>query len=355
VRPGFEIDHVLTFRVSANWAETTDFKALWRRIDVALNTLRATPGVEDAATSLVVPGVAFLRPSEMKVVEGAVDPSRQILANTRIVSNGYFNTMRIPLLAGEGCPEGEAALRSVLVNRSFADTFLPGREALGHHVDTVPSRPFSGAGEIRGIVGDAREEGLNHEPVPTVYWCNSAGNPTPVFLVRTAGDPQSMAELVRAKIHEIEPNRSVFDVMPLQDRLAETFAEGRLRTILLTFFAATAISLACVGIYGTLSYFVNMRRREVGVRIALGAGRSRIASQFLWLALRVCVLGCAAGLCLAAVFTRMLSELLYGVTSLDPVTFGAVLLLMLGTGALASLIPAVRAARLEPMVVLRDE
>src|SRR5262245_2464992 len=185
VRPGFEIDHVLTFRVSANWAETTDFKVLWRRIDVALNTLRATPGVEDAATSLVVPGVAFLRPSEMKVVEGAVDPTRQILANTRIVSNGYFSTMRIPLLAGEGCPEGEAALRAVLVNRSFADTFLPGRDALGHHVDTVPSRPFSGAGEIRGIVGDAREEGLNHEPVPTVYWCNSAGNPTPVFLVRT--------------------------------------------------------------------------------------------------------------------------------------------------------------------------
>jgi putative ABC transport system permease protein len=164
-----------------------------------------------------------------------------------------------------------------------------------------------------------------------------------------------MAELVRAKMHEIEPNRSVFDVVPLQDRLAETFAEGRLRTILLTFFAATAISLACVGIYGTLSYFVNMRRREVGVRIALGAGRSRIVSQFLWLALRVCVLGCAAGLALAAVFTRMLSELLYGVTSSDPVTFGAVLLLMLGTGALASLIPAVRAARLEPMVVLRDE
>src|SRR5262245_27722621 len=355
VRPGFEIDHILTFRVSANWGESTDFKALWRRIDVALETLRATPGIEDAATSLVVPGVAFLRPSEMKVVEGAVDPSRQMLANTRIVSNGYFNTMRIPLLAGEGCPEGEAALRAVLVNRSFADTFLRGRAPIGHHVDTVPSRPFSGAGEIRGIVGDAREEGLNHEPVPTVYWCNSAGNPAAVFLVRTTGDPRSMAELVRAKIHEIEPNRSVFELMPLEDRLAETFAEGRLRTILLSFFAATAISLACIGIYGTLSYFVNMRRREVGVRIALGAGRSRIASQFLWLALRVCVLGGISGLCLAAVFTRMLSELLYGVTASDPATFGAVLLLMLATGALASLIPAVRAARLEPMVVLRDE
>src|SRR5262249_56338071 len=118
----------------------------------------ARAGIEEAETSLVVAGVAFLRPSEMKVVEGAVDPSRQMLANTRIVSNGYFNTMRIPLLAGEGCPEGEAALRAVLVNRSFADTFLPGREALGHHVDTVPSRPFTGAVEIRGIVGDAREE-----------------------------------------------------------------------------------------------------------------------------------------------------------------------------------------------------
>jgi predicted permease len=355
VRPGFEIDHILTFRVSANWAETTDFKALWRRIDVALNTLRAIPGIEDAATSLVVPGVAFQQPNEVTVVEGAVDPSRKILANSRIVSNGYFSTMRIPLLAGEGCPEGDAALKAVLVNRSFVDTFLPGREALGYHIDYVPSRPFTGAGEIRGIVGDAREEGLNQEPAPSVYWCNSAGNPTPVFLVRTTGDPRSVAELVRTKIHEIEPNRSVFDVIPLQERLAETFAEGRLRTTLLTFFAATAISLACVGIYGTLSYFVNMRRREVGVRIALGAARSRITSQFLWLGVRVCVLGSIAGLCLAAVFTRMLSGLLYGVTASDPVTFGAVLLLMLATGALASLIPAIRAARLEPTVVLRDE
>jgi hypothetical protein len=216
----------------------------------------------------------------VKVVEGAVDPARQIFANTRIVSNGYFSTMRIPLLAGESCPEGEAALRAVLVNRSFADTFLPGRAALGHHVDTVPSRPFSGAGEIRGIVGDAREEGLNHEPVPTVYWCNSAGNPTPVFLVRTAGDPQSMAELVRAKIHEIEPNRSVFDVIPLQDRLAKLRWDACEQFV---DFAATAISLACIGIYGTLSYFKHAAP-EVGVRIALGAARSRITSQFRGLA-----------------------------------------------------------------------
>jgi len=355
VRPGFEIDHILTFRISANWAETTDFKALWRRIDVALETLRAIPGIEDAATAAVVPGIAFQRPNELKVVEGAVDPSRKIVASNRIVSNGYFSTMRIPLLAGESCPEGEAALRVVLVNRSFVDTFLAGRDALGHHIDYVPSRPFSGAGEIRGIVGDAREEGLNQEAAPTVYWCNSAGSPSPFFMVRTSGAPGAMAELIRTKIHEIEPNRSVFDVIPLGDRLSESFAEGRLRTILLTFFAATAISLACVGIYGTLSYFVNMRRREVGVRIALGAARSRITTQFLWLGVRVCVLGSIAGLCLAAVFTRMLSELLYGVTSSDPVTFGAVLLLMLATGAVASLIPAMRAAHVEPMVVLRDE
>src|SRR5262249_25969789 len=154
---------------------------------------------------------------------------------------------------------------------------------------------------------------------------------TPVFLVRTSGEPATMIERIRAKIHEIEPNRSVYDSKPLRDQLDETFAEGRLRTILLTFFAASAISLACLGIYGTLSYFVNMRRREVGVRIALGASRSEIASRFLWLGIRVCMLGCGAGLGLAAAFGRILSDLLYGISSSDPMTFTFVFVLMLVT------------------------
>ena len=164
-----------------------------------------------------------------------------------------------------------------------------------------------------------------------------------------------MSETVRRKIHEIEPQRSVYEVLPLDDHLDNTFSENRLRTLLLTFFALTAVSLTCVGLYGTLSYFVKMRRREVGLRLALGAFRQRILWQFLWKGLSVSALGSVVGLGLAVALGRSLSGMLYGVSPVDPITFIAVLMLVLLTGALSSILPAVRAARLDPMKVLRDE
>src|SRR5437870_11868160 len=127
----------------------------------------------------------------------------------------------------------------------------------------------------------------------------------------------AMAETVPQKIHEIEPARSVFNIAPLTDHLDEAFAENRLRTVLLAFFAATAVSLACVGLYGTLSYMVNVRRREVGLRLALGAVRSQIVRQFLTQGMRVSVLGCMAGLALTAAFTRLLAGMLFGVSAWD--------------------------------------
>src|SRR5205823_7873961 len=169
--------------------------------------------------------------------------------------------------------------------------------------------------------GDAREEGLNREPGPTVYWCVSGPEPDPYYLVRTRMDPRAMAGALRRKIKEIEPARSVFDIIPLEEHLNNAFGENRLRTILLTFFAVTAISLACVGLYGTLSYFVTVRRREVGLRLALGAVRGQIVSRFLLKGLGVTFIGCVAGLCLAAAFARVLSGMLYGVSTGDAETF----------------------------------
>jgi putative ABC transport system permease protein len=209
---------------------------------------------------------------------------------------------------------------------------------------------------VRGIVGDAREEGINRPPSPTVYWCYGApGGPDPFYLVRTHAEPMAMAKTLRQKIHEIEPARSVFDITPLEARIDDAFAENRLRTVLLAFFAATAVSLACVGLYGTLSYSVNVRRREVGLRLALGAVRGQIVKQFLLQGLGVSFLGCVAGWILAAAFARVLSGMLYGVSPSDITTSFAVMLLVLVVAAVASLVPAVRAARTEPMQVLRDE
>jgi ABC-type antimicrobial peptide transport system permease subunit len=214
---------------------------------------------------------------------------------------------------------------------------------------------YSGPAEIVGISGDARESGLNQPPVPTAYWCAPVAEPGTFFLVRTRNAPMTMAETIRQQIHDIEPQRSAFDFAPLEQHFSDGLAENRLRTILLTFFAATAISLACIGLYGTLSYNVNIRRREVGLRLALGALRGQIVRQFLWQGLAVCMLGCVAGFALAAASTRVLVGLLYGVSPSDVPTLSAVIFLVLIVAAAASFVPAVRASRVEPMQVLRDE
>jgi putative ABC transport system permease protein len=244
----------------------------------------------------------------------------------------------------------------VIVNHSFSETYLGHAAGVGRHLRILNSF-FIGPNqaEIRGIVGDAREEGLNRQPEPTVYWCMSASDPSPFYLIRTHGEPLSMAETIRQKVHEIEPARSVFDISPLEEHIDATFAENRLRTVLLTFFAATAISLACVGLYGTLSYSVSVRQREVGLRLALGALRGQITRQFLVQGLRVALVGCVAGWALAFASARVLSGMLYGVSPWDATTLGSVVLLVLMVAAIASLVPAVRAARLDPMQVLREE
>jgi putative ABC transport system permease protein len=204
-------------------------------------------------------------------------------------------------------------------------------------------------------VADAREQGLNREPEPTVYWCLNAPDPSPYFLIRTQGAPLVMAETLRRKIHAIDPARSVYDISTLVQHLSDSFGENRLRTILLTIFALTAVSLACIGLYGTLSYFVTLRRREVGLRLALGALPGQIVARFLLKGLTISIAGCAAGLCLAAGFSRVLSGMLYGVSPADAETFFSVVFVILSVAVLASLLPALRAANVEPMQVLRDE
>jgi predicted permease len=354
VSPGFEICHILTLHISASWGETAEMKRLGQRIDRILDTLRATPGVENAATASTLPGVPGEFTTDLKFQEGEQDPSHKMVAESRFVSHAYFDTMKIPMLAGEACRENFDALQ-VMVNRSFADTYLQGQTGIGRHIEII-GNSFVKPAAISGVVADAREIGLNRAPVATVYWCWNAPMPDPSYLVRTNSDePMTMAQTLRQKIHEIEPGRSVFDITPLADHLDEAFAENRMRTVLLAFFAATAISLACVGLYGTLSYSLTLRRREVGLRLALGAARGEILKRVLLEGAGVAALGCIAGCVLALAFARTLAGMLYGVTPYDPVTLAIVIALVLVVAFVASLIPAVRASHVEPMQVLREE
>jgi len=352
VTPGFDPSHILTFQISTGWGETGDLKRLRQRTDRIMETLRATPGVEAIAISVGVPGEPFKYQTEVELAEGRADSEPKLVADNRLVSASYFATMKLPLLAGETCRESEPP--TVVVNRAFANSYFASSQAMGHHL-VASILGYSGAAEIIGIAGDAREAGLEQPPVPTVYWCAPIAEPGTFFLVRTSNAPMSMAETIRRQIHEIEPLRSVFDFAPLEQHFSDGLAENRLRTILLSFFAATALSLACVGLYGTLSYSVNVRRREVGLRMALGALRGQIVKHFLFQGLFVCVMGCLAGWVLALASARVLAGLLYGISPTDIPTLSAVILLVLVVAAAASLIPAIRAARVDPMQVLRDE
>jgi len=353
VQPGFDPEHVLTLRISGGWGETTDMAKLTQRIDRTLAGLRAVPGVEAAATSATIPGNALSYPAELNIAEGSKDPNAKVIADTRIVSPQYFDTVRIPLLQGEPCREG--LHNTVVVNRSFADRFFPNATVIGHHLFNATRNDSATPAEIRGIVGDAREISLDSPPQPTVYWCASASGPDPEYLIRTHGDPTAMADTLRRKIHELEPNRSVSNVMPLEDHLSDRLAENRLRTLLLTLFAATAVALVSVGIYGTISYLGRLRRREVGLRLALGAMPSEIIALFLKQGMKVTAVGCLAGLGVGIATSRLLSGMLYGVSNLDAVTYASVIALIATVAATASLIPAIRASKVDPTEVLREE
>lgn len=354
VSPGYDPSHVLTFRITGSWAETADLTKLSKNVDRTVDALRAIPGVEAAANSAVMPGAAFKFPIEYRILDRAVNPDMKVLPDSKLVSPGYFAALRIPLLSGKVCEKSNFS--TAVVNRSFVNTYLDGSPAVGQHIEVVQA--IFGAPQpiqIVGVVGDAREIGLSQEPIPTVYTCGNDPDPNRIYIVRTYPNPRTMISAMRQKIQQIEPRRSVYDVALLEETLFDSLSENRFRTLLLTLFAFTAISLACIGIYGTLGYFVSVRHREVGLRIALGAIPGQILRSFLSRGLSVAVIGCVIGLALSAGLSRLLAGMLYGVSRADAVTYIAVPLLVVMVAAMSSFLPAFRAARLDPMRVLRDE
>jgi putative ABC transport system permease protein len=350
VSPGFDPTNVLTFRITSSWAEND----MRQRAQRTVEYLETIAGIERAAMAFLFPGVPAEFPTEVTMLEGRAGTEPKISVETRFVAPGYFDVLRMPLLAGELCRERpDPSFIGAVVNRSFANTYLPGLDPLGHHL-RFPN-PTAPPLRIIGVVADARETGINRPPAPVLYSCGIAAQPNTFFLVRTRLDPAALTETLRRKMREFEPARSVYDISPLEERLSDAFAQNRVRTALMTFFALTALTLASVGLYGTLTYFVTLRRREVGLRLALGAVRTRIVRQFLGQGLVISLLGCTAGLALALAFTRLLAGMLFGVSAFDPATLSVVIALMLTVAALASSLPALRAARVEPMEVLREE
>jgi putative ABC transport system permease protein len=352
---GFNPARLLTFRVSGNFAETTNYDRLKTRIDDTIDALRALPGVEAAATSLFLPGVPSAYEHTFTFVEAGSDAARRLTAQRRFVSPEYFATMQIPVLEGERCPrQPRGGPRLVMVNQAFRSRYLADWPSpVGLHL--AASADLEEAARIVAVTRDARDHGIDREPAPTVYSCNSTPNPTPYFLVRTGGDSRALAHTIRVAMRERDPLRSVYDLAPLEDRIGGAFAQNRLRTDVLSFFALTALALAGVGLYATLSYVVSLRRREVGLRLALGAMRTTIVRQFFAQGLKVIGIGCLTGVALSLTAGRLLEGMLFGVSPADATVMAAVIAIVMAVAIVGSLIPAVRASMIEPMRALRDE
>jgi putative ABC transport system permease protein len=358
VDPGFDASRMLAFRLSGNWNEHyQDAGGLVSRINATLEQLATLANVEAVATSWTLPGAPG--PYEIEfAVAGRPTTAPPVVAAWRTVSPGYFNTMGIRLLVGDLCrslPAGihrPGAALDVMVNRSFAERYFRGRSPIGSHVSWDSG---SLAGRISGVVGDARELGIDHRTGPTVYACDSAPNPFPWFVMRTSGEPDSIAIAVRQHLARLEPLRSVYDMAPLEERIGDAYAQNRLHTWLLTLFALTALGLVCGGVYGTLSYAVGLRRREVALRLALGALRRNVVRQLMATSVRIVGMAAVCGLIFALPFAQTLSTMLYGVSPADPATLFGVLAIVVTVAFLAALIPAARATFVQPMRALRED
>lgn len=351
VDPGFQADQVLTFRISGNFNETSDFPAILQRINRTIDELDALPGVESVGTSFSLPGVSGSSESQFAFVDWTPLDDAPIIAQSRTVSPTYFQALQIPLLSGELCGRASDPFgpREVMVNRAFAERYFGSSSVIGRQLTgQQPAR-------VVGIVGNARETGMHFEPPPSLYTCYSAPNPFPWFLVRTSGEPTTLVETVRARIAELEPLRSVYDFAPLGRRIGDVYAQDRLRTVLLTLFSLASLLLACLGVYGTLNYVVSLRRRDVGLRVALGALRNMIVTHYLAKALKVVGVGCLIGLGLSVAFSRMLSSMLYGVSPSDPITLGTAIGIVVIVAAIGAVVPLMRASRIDPIVALRED
>jgi putative ABC transport system permease protein len=368
---GFDASRVLAFRVYGTYGGARAPEQptqLLQRINRTLDGLAAMPGIESVSSVSALPGVPDATTPESFRIAGENRDRAAFVAHPRFVAPSYFQTLGIPLVSGTLCERVDRAEQPwhLMINRSFAERYLRGRQPVGLTLmwaaDAGPASAGRGSGSagdlrgvIHGVVENARERGLEDSPGPMVYMCHSAPNPMPWHLVRTAGDPTALTAAVRLRMRELEPLRAVYDIGPLRARIDRVYTQNRLRTVLLTLFALTALSLAALGIYGTLSYVVDLRRREVGLRLALGARRGGILRQFAGEGLRVAAVGCACGLALALLLTRAISGMLFGISATDPATLSAVVILVLVVATLAALIPATRAALMQPMRTLREE
>jgi predicted permease len=321
-----------------------------------LERARQLPGVTSASVINSVPfGMMFIQ-SDFDI-EGQPKPT--LFVGTPKIDADYFKAMRIPLLAGREftAQDTAAAPRVAIVSERVAREYFPGgsTEALGRRVRLDDSGDWL---TVVGVVADVRQRGLDQDVKPMIYapfQQDRSGFVRYVSFVARTAIPTGVADGIRAEIRRAAPDLPIQSTGTMDEALAASVAQPRFRTVLLGLFATAATLIATCGLYGLMAYAVTQRRREIGVRMALGASRRDVLRLVLTHALRIVVAGLIVGLAGAAGVTRVLQTFLFGVTPTDPVVFTAVTLLLLAVGLVAAWLPARRATRIDPCVALRAE
>ena len=352
---GFDRERLLTAEIQLPRREYQDFERRIQFYTTLVSALRAVPGVESVGLISQIP---VRQPGNNEPVHDAEDPPLGIVetrsAHFRAVSPGYFEAMRVPLHAGRDIQptDGVGSQPVFVVNQAFADSILRGRDPIGRRVVLDYETNF----EVVGVVGDVIMGGLGGNRFPAMYGSYAR---IPYFdmglVVRTAGPPQAVIAAVRDAIWELEPDVPDPELMTMETILAGTQATRRVRTVALAIFAGIALLLALVGVYGVLAQSVVERRREIGVRVALGAEPRDITHMVLKHGLTLVASGIGIGLVGAVAATRLLERMLFGIEPTDPATLAAVSLMFAFVAFVACLLPAWRAVRMDPIAVLQAE
>jgi len=362
VEPGFDARGMLTLRLSLPESRYTTFEQGDRFFDALFAALRARPDVDSVAAANALP-FSGNNGSRTFHIEGQEPkrPEDQPEEQLRIVTDGYFQTMKVPLVKGREFTDRDrlGAPRVAVVNESLARKHFPDGRVIGRRFAFSRNEPQWY--EIVGIVGNIKHRGLDAPDRPEMYvpyrqplFSNWTVRPMQV-VVRTAGDPLAAAATVRREIARLDPDQPISDVRTMDERIGRSLESRRFNMILLAAFAALALALAAIGIYGILAYAVTERTHEIGVRLALGAQPRDVLSMIVAQGMAMTAAGAAIGVVAALAVTRLMSSLLFGISAADPMTFAAIPLLLGVVAFVACYVPARRATRVDPLVALRTE
>jgi len=363
VDPGFDPDGVLTFGVSlpdAGYAQSTARADFGARLT---ERLEALPGVEAAGAVFGLPLSGFRYGISGWALDGRqLDDAEQdrTSVQVRIVTPHYFTAMGIAVRRGRGIePTDRKGTPPVMViNESAAKLLWPGTDPLGHRftIGTRLGEPNRAGGEVVGLIGDIKEDGMGRAASPTIFLAHAQFSEGYLGVaVRTAGDPAALVASVRAALADVDPNVPMYRVRTMRQLLGDAVGQPRLYMLLVGAFAAVALLLAATGLYGVLAQGVAQRTREIGIRVALGAGRRAIVHMVLRQALALAAVSITVGLVATLFATGLLRGLLYDVRPNDPLTLGGVVVTLVAVTSLAAALPARKAARVEPMEALRHE